>query len=100
MSADPVLTLADLEGWSRDAPSLAVLGHPIRHSVSPPMHNAALAELARGEKHFADWRYLFASTSPRRSAARPGIDARAAIPRRQSHRPPQGDRLRPRGADR
>jgi shikimate dehydrogenase len=36
---------------------LAVLGHPIRHSVSPAMHNAALAEMAREDARFADWRY-------------------------------------------
>lgn len=51
-AADPVLTLADLETWSHPGTSLAVLGHPIKHSVSPPMHNAALARLGR-----ADWRY-------------------------------------------
>ncbi len=51
-------TLADLETWSRPGVSLAVLGHPIKHSISPAMHNAALAELARGAGRFADWRYF------------------------------------------
>jgi shikimate dehydrogenase len=51
-AADPVFTLRDLETWSRPGTSLAVLGHPIKHSVSPPMHNAALAMLGR-----TDWRY-------------------------------------------
>jgi shikimate dehydrogenase len=50
-------TLADLENWARPGTSLAVLGHPIRHSVSPAMHNAALAVMAREEPRFADWRY-------------------------------------------
>ena len=50
-------TLADLENWARPGTSLAVLGHPIRHSVSPAMHNAALAEMARGDSGFSDWRY-------------------------------------------
>ena len=44
MSADPIYTLADLDTWSFPGTALAVLGHPIKHSVSPPMLNAALAE--------------------------------------------------------
>ena len=45
-----VYTLADLADWERatdDEPvplRLAVLGDPVAHSASPPMHNAALAE--------------------------------------------------------
>jgi shikimate dehydrogenase len=35
-----------------------VLGQPIKHSISPVMHNAALAGLARTEARFADWRYF------------------------------------------
>src|SRR2546423_1496824 len=56
--SDPVLTLADLAGWSRPGTSLAVLGHPIKHSLSPPMHNGALAERARHDARFADWNYF------------------------------------------
>lgn len=55
---DPVLTFRDLETWSHDGVSLAVLGHPIRHSISPPMHNAALADLARADARFLDWKYF------------------------------------------
>jgi len=58
MPADPVLTLHDLESWSRPGTSLAVLGHPIKHSISPAMHNAALAELAGHDGRFADWKYF------------------------------------------
>lgn len=58
MIDDPVLSLADLETWSRDETSLAVLGHPIKHSISPAMHNAALAELAKSEPRYAGWRYF------------------------------------------
>jgi shikimate dehydrogenase len=57
VTADRVLTLVDLEAWSRPGVSLAVLGHPIQHSLSPAMHNAALAQLAAEDKRFADWRY-------------------------------------------
>lgn len=53
-----MLTLADLDAWDFPGTALAVLGHPIRHSLSPVMHNAALAELARGDRRFADWRYF------------------------------------------
>lgn len=58
MSPDPVYTLQDLENWSRPGTSLAVFGHPIKHSISPPMQNAALAEMARADPRFADWRYF------------------------------------------
>jgi len=54
----PVLTLADLAAWSRAGTSLAVLGHPIKHSISPAMHNAALARLAAADARFADWEYF------------------------------------------
>ena len=41
--SEPIYTLEDLKTWSRRAPTLAVLGSPIAHSISPAMHNAALA---------------------------------------------------------
>ncbi|MBI3886421.1 MAG: shikimate dehydrogenase [Opitutae bacterium] len=57
-AADPVHTLADLENWSFAGTALAVVGHPIAHSLSPAMHNAALADLARTDPRFGDWRYF------------------------------------------
>jgi len=57
-NAEPVFTLADLETWSFPGTALAVLGHPIKHSISPAMHNAALAELARTDNTFASWKYF------------------------------------------
>jgi shikimate dehydrogenase len=57
IESDPVYTLADLATWSAAGTALAVLGHPIRHSLSPAMHNAALAEIACESAGFATWRY-------------------------------------------
>jgi shikimate dehydrogenase len=56
-SAHPVHTLADLENWPANPPSLAVIGQPVTHSLSPAMHNAALAALASHAPRFATWRY-------------------------------------------
>jgi len=52
----------------RPAPSartrlVAVLGSPVRHSASPAMHNAALAELG------LDWTYVACEVPPERLAA-------------------------------
>lgn len=60
MSADaePTHTLDALSAWSHPGTALAVLGHPIKHSVSPAMHNAALAAMARERPEFAAWRYF------------------------------------------
>lgn len=41
-------------------PRLAVLGHPVGHSRSPAMHNAALAELGLGD----DWAYEAIDVAP------------------------------------
>lgn len=59
-----VHTLADLEHWSFQGTSLAVLGQPIAHSLSPAMHNAALAELAARDARFGSWRYFKFEVDP------------------------------------
>jgi len=51
------LTLSDLVRWPHAGTGLAVIGHPIGHSVSPQMHNAALAALAGTDRRYATWRY-------------------------------------------
>lgn len=61
---DPVHTLRDLASWSFTGTALAVLGHPVAHSLSPPMHNAALAEMARADPRFRDWRYFKFDVAP------------------------------------
>lgn len=76
--AETPLTLDALGHWSFPGTALAVLGHPIRHSISPPMHNAALAELARHNAIYSDWKYfrfdippdLLAAALPRLHEAR------------------------------
>ncbi|MFT3783734.1 MAG: shikimate dehydrogenase [Nibricoccus sp.] len=57
-TAEPVLTLSDLETWSFQGTALAVVGHPIKHSISPAMHNAALAELSKRDNKFSTWSYF------------------------------------------
>ena len=54
---DPVRTLADLSNWPVTPTSLAVIGQPVTHSLSPRMHNAALAAMAASEPRLASWRY-------------------------------------------
>ena len=63
-SPEPIHTLADLDTWSFDGTALAVLGHPIKHSISPPMHNAALARMAEQDSKFASWKYFRFDIAP------------------------------------
>ncbi|MDQ8179909.1 shikimate dehydrogenase [Pelagicoccus sp. SDUM812005] len=57
-SADETYTLEDLRRWNFPGTSLAVLGQPVRHSISPQMHNAAIAQLATSQPELAQWRYF------------------------------------------
>lgn len=58
MPTNAVLTLDDLDTWKSEGTCLAVLGHPIKHSISPAMHMAALADMARQDPRFSAWRYV------------------------------------------
>ena len=62
--AEPVHHLADLEPWSFPGVALAVIGRPVAHSLSPAIHQAALAELALVQPRFADWRYFKFDIAP------------------------------------
>jgi shikimate dehydrogenase len=59
-----VFTLDDLSRWTFQGVSLAVLGFPVQHSISPPMHNAALRAMARTDGQFADWCYFKFAVPP------------------------------------
>ena len=61
-----ILRLGDLANWRFDGTPLAVLGHPVQHSVSPEMHNAALQELADRNPDFKDWHYFKFDIEPER----------------------------------
>lgn len=72
-AADPVLTLADLDAWSFPGTALAVLGFPIKHSISPAMHNAALRVMAATDSRYSSWKYVRFEVHP--------DDLPAALPR-------------------
>ena len=57
-------TLDDLDRWDRSSPSLAVLGFPVRHSISPAMHNAAIERLNEPSRRFDGWKYFRFETRP------------------------------------
>ena len=57
MSAPDTLTLASLRTTAFAPGQLGVLGDPIAHSLSPVMHNAALAQLAPAHPRLAGVRY-------------------------------------------
>ncbi|MDQ8193447.1 shikimate dehydrogenase [Coraliomargarita sp. SDUM461004] len=57
-------TLADLDTQEFEGTSLAVIGHPIQHSVSPAMHNAAIAKMRQADSRFNDWTYYRFDIAP------------------------------------
>jgi len=53
-----VYTLEDLKSWPYSGTALAVVGHPVAHSLSPIMHTAALDELRQRTGTLQDWYYV------------------------------------------
>jgi shikimate dehydrogenase len=66
--ADTVLDLDHLTRWSFAGTALAVLGHPIAHSLSSVIHRAALAELSRPRGDYRRWDYFRFDVPPERLA--------------------------------
>ncbi len=64
--SEPVLTLDDEASWPEAGTRLAVLGHPVAHSLSPAIHNAALSDLAASDPRFRRWRYFRIDVPPAR----------------------------------
>jgi shikimate dehydrogenase len=64
VDTEKTYTLQDLEATEFDGTPLAVVGHPIQHSVSPAMHNAALAKLSESDSRFKDWAYYRFDIAP------------------------------------
>jgi len=57
-SPDETYTFDDLATWNYLGTSLAVVGFPVRHSISPAMHNAALADMQKEHPTLKDWKYF------------------------------------------
>lgn len=58
MDTHKIYSIEDLKHWDYSGTALAVVGQPITHSLSPIMHNAALAQLKETQKQFSDWAYF------------------------------------------
>jgi len=62
--SDAVIDLAGLRSGSFSGVGLGVVGFPIRHSLSPAMHRAALARLAKADPRFEKWSYTAFEIEP------------------------------------
>ena len=58
MNTEKTYTLADLKVWDYPGTALAVIGKPIKHSLSPIMQNAALEQLSLNDNRFKEWAYF------------------------------------------
>jgi shikimate dehydrogenase len=63
-SRHPTHSFADLENWTAAPGNLGLFGFPVAHSLSPVMHHAALAALAREDARFATWTYAKFEIAP------------------------------------
>lgn len=64
METNFTYTIADLGQAKFEGKPLAVIGHPIRHSISPVMHNAAIAKMRVMDSRFNNWSYYRFDIAP------------------------------------
>lgn len=57
-ATNKIYSLADLKNWDYPGISLCLIGHPVEHSLSPIIQNAALAEMAKTNPKFHEWKYF------------------------------------------
>ena len=58
MDTEKTYSLADLKVWDYSGTALAVIGQPIKHSLSPIMHNAAIGQLSESDPQYKEWAYF------------------------------------------
>ena len=65
MDTEKIYTLADLKVWDSPGTALAVIGQPIKHSLSPIMQNTAIEQLSQEDKQFEGWAYFRFEIDPK-----------------------------------
>jgi len=65
MDTEKIYTLADLKVWDFPGTALAVIGKPIKHSLSPIMQNTSIKQLSQEDIQFEGWAYFRFEIDPK-----------------------------------
>ena len=65
MDIEKIYNLDDLKAWNFPGTALAVIGQPIKHSLSPFIQNAAIEHLSQDYKQFKGWTYFRFEIDPK-----------------------------------